>query len=250
MLQRSAIAATLLLFVAPVHADTTMIYDQGGRQDLLRIAAGKVRFDNSQDGSWFLFDAARREITLVEPARREYTVIDEATLDQLQATMDTVLPQLQAQLAEMPPALREQMQQLMGGVLPDPSGGRPVRLEATGRRGEAAGYDCEYSRVLINGQVRSEVCLAAAAALGIAAEDQAAVREWQRFAGAMAERARRYVSVDAGIFGDDGQVPLIYDHPESGHKGVLRDLSLAPVDTDAMRVPAGFREGKLDLPVP
>lgn len=250
MFQRLSVVLACLFLGTAVQADTTLTYEEGGQQSMLRIAAGKVRFDNGRDGNWLLFDTARREMTLVEPVRREYMVIDEARLNQLQATMDTVLATLQAQLADMPPAMREQMQQIMGGALPDPSGGGAVRLEATGRRGEAAGHECGYSRVVVNGEVQSEVCLAPASVLAIAVADQATVREWQKFARSMAERASAYVSVDAGVLGDDGQLPLIYRHPGSGRTGVLRDLSSAPVDSGLMRVPADFREGRLDMPLP
>ena len=139
MLQRIVFLSVILLLVPAIQADTTLIYDDGGRQSLLRIAGDRVRFDNSRDGRWFLFDAARREITLVDPARREYTIIDEAGLVKLQDTMDTVVSRLQAGLAEMPPAMREQLQQMAGGALRDPPGEPAVRLEATGRRGEAGG---------------------------------------------------------------------------------------------------------------
>ena len=250
MPERLSVVLALLLCCAAGQADTTLTYDEGGQHSLLRIAAGKVRFDNSHDGNWFLFDAARREMTLVEPARREYMVIDEASLEQLQATMDTVVGTLQSQLAEMPPALREQMQQMLGGALPDPSGGGAVRLEATGRRAEAAGYTCGYSRVVVRGAVQSEVCLAPASILAIPAEDRETVRAWQEFARTMAARASRYVSVDAGVLGDDGQLRLIYRRPGAAQAAVLRALSSGPVDPAAMRVPADYREGRPSMPLP
>lgn len=250
MLRRLIFSAGFLLVAATTDADTTLVYDQGERQSLLRIAGDRIRFDNAGDGRWFLFDAVRREVTLVDPARREYAVIDEATLEQLQATMDAVLTPLQDRLAQMPAAMREQFQQLTGGVLPDPAAGAAVRLEATGRRGEAAGYGCEYTRVKIEGEIRSEVCLASSSSLGIVAPDRAVVREWQGFAGTMAGVARRYVSVDAALLGEDGQIPIIYRSSGAGDAGTLREVSPAPIDSDVMRVPEGFSETGLELPLP
>lgn len=250
MLRQLIFSAAFVLVAATTYADTTLIYDQGGRQNLLRIADGRIRFDNAGDGRWFLFDAVRRQVTLVDPARREYAVIDEAALEQLQATMDAVLTPLQDQLAQMPAAMREQFQQLAGGMLPDPAADAAVRLETTGRRGAAAGYGCEYTRVKIDGEVRSEVCLASASSLGISAPDRAVVQEWQGFARTMTGLARRYVSVDAALLGEDGQIPVIFQSSGAGDAGTLREVSPAPIDSDAMRVPAGFSETRLELPMP
>ena len=238
----------LAFFASAVTADTTLTYAEGTGQNLLRIAGGKVRFDGSRDDGWLLFDAGRDEMTFVDPERGEYTVVDEATLQRMQAAIDAVMTAMATQLAEMPPSMRDQMGRMMGGMLPDHAAGTSVRLEATGEWGDAAGYECSFSRVLVNQEVRSEVCLASAATLGLPADDRAAVDAWQGFARQLAERASRYVSVDVGILGESGQVPVILRQPDSGPEAVLEDVSGDRVDPSLMRVPDGFRVNELELP--
>ena len=253
-MKASLIAASALLCVsftsAEALADATLIYDEGGGRNFLRIAGGKVGLDTQRDASWMLFDAGSREMTIVEPAKKEYTVMDEATLDELQGTVDAVMSEMQAQLADLPPAMQEQMRQMMGGMLPDPAGSKTVRLESTGRRGQAAGHSCVFSRVVVGDEVQSEICLAPASDLGLPAADRAAVEAWQTFARAMAERASRYVSLDAGVFGDKGQLPLIYSHPGTGHDGVLQRVAADAIEPAHMQVPAGYRQNKLEIPAP
>lgn len=237
-----------IVYASAVLGDATLIYAQGAGQNLLRIAEGKVRFDGSPDGDWLLFDASRREMTFVAMQRREYTVVDEAGLQQMQAAIDAVMTAMAAQLAEMPPAMRDQMGRMMGGMLPDHAAGTTVRLEETGELAEAAGYECEFSRVVVNNEVRSEVCLASTATLGLPSDDRATVEAWQGFARQLAERASRYVSVDTGILGEDGKVPVIFREPGSGSEAVLEDVSSDSVDPSLMRVPDGFRATELELP--
>ena len=142
---RPVVFALSALVPAVSMADTAMIYKEGTGQSMLRIADGKVRFDSHDDENYMLFDAASRQMTMVDPAKREYTVMDEATLDALQSTLDTLMAQVQAQMANLPPEMRAQMSQMMGGAMPGAGGPVSVTTEKTGRKGEAAGFACESS---------------------------------------------------------------------------------------------------------
>jgi len=229
-------------------ADTTMIYKEGAGQSMLRIADGKVRFDSHDDENYMLFDAATRQMTVVDPAKREYTVMDEAALDALQRTLDGMMAQVQAQMANLPPEMRAQMSQMMGGAMPGAGGKVSVTTEKTGRKGQAAGFACEYSRVLIDNEVRAESCLAPADELDLPSADVQAIHAWLAFVRTMAEKAGGHVDIDAGMFGDGAQIPLIYRNLDSRSEGVLEEVSHAAVDSASMRVPAGFRERKLEAP--
>ena len=245
-MKSTLIAAHLLVALtasAQAVADATLIYDEGGRQNMLRVAAGKVRFDNPADGHWMLFDGARRELTVVNPAAREYQVLDEATVESLAATAGSMMQMMEAQLAAMPPEMRAQMQQMMGGAFPAAGGAPKVKVQATGRHGAAAGFDCEYSSIQVEGRAPSEVCLAPASELGLSGADQAAVTAWQEFAQSLADKARSLISVDAAVFGSDGQVPLIYSYSDT--RGELTKVASTPVPPVMMTVPAEFRRQEL-----
>jgi hypothetical protein len=244
---RAIVFSAVLLAPTWCLSDTTLVYDEGNRTNALRIAGGKVRLDDPDAGGWMLFDSATRTLTAVEPQRREYVIMDETTLDSLQQTLDAALSQMEAQLAGLPPETREQMRQMMGIDLPKDTGSPEVKVQDIGRDGNAAGHDCRFSQVEIGGTVQSKVCLSSAAKLGVPAEDAEAVRAWQEFARSMAERASRFVDMDAGVFGDGDQVPLIYEHLSTGTKGTLTEINHETVDPQLLKVPAGYREQQLDM---
>ena len=245
-MKASLIAASTLLclsFIMSVAlADATLIYDEGGGKNFLRIAGGKVRLDTQRDASWMLFDAERRTLSMIDPMAREYRVLDEAAADAIAGTAGAMMQAMEAQLAALPPEMRAQMQQMMGGVMPG-AGRKQAVVEATGRHGAAAGFDCAYSRVLVQGEPPSEVCLASAEALGLSPADRATIDAWQDFARTMAGKASAFVSVDPAIFGGDGQVPLIYRHADI--RGVLTRMESSAVEPELMRVPAGYRRQEL-----
>jgi hypothetical protein len=230
--------------------DTTLKYDDGGNMTRLVIADGKVRLDDAREKHWMLFDSRRRVMILVDPEKREFTEMDEATLESLHATVDAVMTRMETELARLPPEMQAQMRQMMGDSLPGGGAARRMRLESTGRVSGAAGHRCDVIRVMVDERVESEVCLAPASELGLPATDAAVVAEWQSFARSLAEKASRFVSLDAEIFGDGGQLPVIYDHPGSERRGVLTGVGLDPVDAGLLQVPDGYSENRMEAPLP
>ena len=232
----------LVFAAAEALADATLIYEEGSGSNYLRIAQGKVRLDARHDAGWMLFDAERRTLTMVDPMAREYRVLDEAAADAIAGTAGAMMQTMDAQLAALPPQMRDQMRQMQGGILPG-GGKQPAVVETTGRHGAAAGFDCAYSRVLVQGAPPSEVCLAPAESLGLSPADRATINAWQDFARAMAGKAAAFISVDPAIFGSDGQVPLIYRHGDTS--GALSKVESAAVEPELMRIPAGYRQQEL-----
>jgi hypothetical protein len=245
---RAALVSAALLVPTLAWADTTLVYDEGGRSNAMRIAAGKVRLDSPDGSGWMVFDAATRTLTLVEPGRGEYLILDEAGLGAVQQTLEGAMTQLEAQLAGLPPEARRQMLQMMGGQMPGEGAGEKARVEDTGQSGEAAGHACRFSRVLVGGEEQGRACLASAEALGLPPDDAATVRQWQGFARSMAERASRFVSLDLNVLGEGDQVPLIYEHPGTRTRGVLTEIRQGPVDPALFLVPEGYRQRQLGLP--
>lgn len=248
---RMMLSCVLMIGLPLVAAgDTTLNYDDGGHTTRLLIADGKVRFDDAREKNWMLFDGSRRTMILVDPEKRQFTEMDEAILESLHATVDAVMTRMETELARLPPEMQAQMRQMMGNSLPGGGAARRVRLESTGRVDEAAGHRCDISRVMVDDRVESEVCLAPASELGLPAPDAAVVADWQSFARSLAEKASRFVSLDAAVFGDGGQLPVIYDHPGSGRRGVLTGVALGPVDAALLQVPDGYSENRMEAPLP
>ena len=238
----------LFLLPAAVSADTTLEYAEAGKQNLVRIAQGKIRLDTHRGSDWFLFDTARHKLAIVNPQRREYMMIDEAKADSLRRGMDGVTAQMDEQIAKLPPSMQAQARQMMGQVLPDRTAKKSVRVEATGQSGRAAGYPCEFKRFVVNGKVESEVCLTAAGNLGLPAGDLAAVRDWQGFARSIADKATGYLDIDPRVFGDGDQIPLIYSYSGSSGQGVLTRITHVRLDPGLLAVPTGFRQRQVEIP--
>lgn len=249
-LRSIAYAAFLGLSVLPaaVSADTTLEYAEAGKQNLVRIAQGKIRLDTHRGSDWFLFDTTRHELAIVNPQKREYMMIDEAKADSLRHSVDGVMGQMDAQIAKLPPSMQAQARQMMGQVLPDRTTKKSVRVEATGQGGRAAGHPCEFKRFVVDGKVESEVCLTAAGNLGLPAADLAAVLDWQGFARSIAEKATGYLDIDPRVFGDGDQIPLIYSYSGSSGQGVLTRITHVRLDTGLLVVPAGFRQRQIEIP--
>jgi hypothetical protein len=249
-MSRSLIVLILVSALAPgaLLADSTLLYQEGKGQNLVRISQGRVRLDHYRHDQWFLFDSARRELTLVDPAKQEYRVIDEVQIESLRRGVDGMVDQMQAQITKLPPSLQEQARRLMAGVVPEGGGKRSVRLEPSGRRGQAAGFACEFKRAVVDGKERSELCLTSAANLKLPPEDLAALLAGQAFARSLADKASRFVDVDGRVFGDGTQVPLIYTLGGAATRGVLAQLNHTKVEGGLLAVPPGYRQRLLDLP--
>jgi hypothetical protein len=252
MLRSTACALFISLSSAPAvcSADTTLEYQGAGTQDQLVIAQGKIRFDEHGSGRWYMFDAQRRALSIVEPAKREFVVMDEGTFDSVHRTVDTVLGQVEAHIANLSPSTRQQLQQAIGAVLPEEDAEKRVRVETTGTRSQAAGHECELSRVFVDGALQSEVCLTSAAKLGLPAADQATVRQWQSFVRTLTEKATRFVNVDTRVFGDGNQLPVIYWLADADRRGELSRVTHAKVDRGLLQVPGDYHRRETPIPLP
>lgn len=230
-------------------ADSTLIYEEGGRQHLVRIASGKVRLDPHRGRQWFLFDSQRRDVRMVDPEKREFRVIDEDKVASLRLQLDGAIRSMEDQLARLPPSLQDLGRRGLAGMVPLERGTRAVRLQPTGQRGTASGLGCVYQQLIVDGKAKAELCLTAASSLGLPPEDLAAVLAGQALARSLAEKADRFFAVDEHLFGDSDQVPLIY-RPRGSPKGwTLMGIAHTPVEPGLLELPAGYRERPLGLPL-
>lgn len=247
----SCIAAALLTvhFAAPSDADTTLTYTGGKRVGTLRIGAGKARFDLPTSTEWWLFDAARREMVWIDTGKREYTRVDEASLGALYESVEGVVSAVESQMAQLPPSVRDQMRKMMQGVAPR-SGEPRLRVESSGTQASVNGMRCDIHSIKTQGNLRGEICLAPASALGLDSADQATVEAFQLFAKTLTSGANRYVSVDSKIFSDPGRIPVSFWSRKERASYTLSDVSHAPVDPAALGIPPGYRPRALPLQLP
>jgi len=151
------IGALLALHATPPsRADATLTYAAANRIATLRIGAGKIRFDPPASGKWWLFDASRQELVLVDPGRQEYVAVDEAKLDALHRSVEGVVGTIESQVGRLPPAMRDQMRNLMSGLAPQ-SNEPTLRIESSEIPSSASGLRCRAQRVVRRNRLRAEI---------------------------------------------------------------------------------------------
>lgn len=226
-------------------ADTSLVYDESGQTNVLRIAEGRMRFDNHANRNWFLYDAARQAVIIVDPTRQEFSLLDQKTVAELRQTYESISQQVNTQMAMLPPAWRQQMEHIAGQGLPSSTPREYLNLRSTERRAQAAGHSCAVFQLLQKGKPKSEICLASAAQLGLPEADLATVRRWGGFSRSLAAEARGYLTLDDAVFGRGDQLPLMYRVKLKGNPGVLTEIHHQNIDPQLMEVPAGYHQRRL-----
>lgn len=226
-----------LALCAPAHADVTLEYhDEDGEPAFtMLVKGGLMRMDTHDDEqSRMLFDAAKNEITVLHGQRREYIVLDEPTLERLQAQM--------RQAFEMMERLGMDPEALGLGAMPEP--GRQVR---TGESRTVGGHRCDVFRYEVEGRAESISCVAPPESVGVPADD------WQTVSAMFAMMRRMVSSIVPGGFDDfeftpDDGVLIESTDGDGGNRQRLAGVDDATLDAAAFRVPAGWRRADLDIP--
>lgn len=226
-------------------ADTSLVYDESGQTNVLRIAGGRMRFDNHANRNWFLYDVARQAVIIIDPAKQEFSLLDQKTVAEWRRTYESLSQQVNTQMAMLPPAWRQQMEQITGQSSASSTPREYLSLQSTNRRAQAAGHSCALFQLRQKEKPRSEICLISAAQLGLPEADLATVRRWGGFSRALAAEARGYLTLDEAVFGHGDQLPLMYRVKLKGNPGVLTEIHHQNIDPKLMEVPDGYHQRRL-----
>ena len=112
------------------------------------LAADHIRMAQAE-GSEFMLDGKTGVMTLIDTKKKEYSVVTEADLTAMAATMQAKQGQLQEQMKSMPPALRDKIANLGGAAT----------VAKTGATRKIAGYSCDTWMMAIGEIVKTESCL-------------------------------------------------------------------------------------------
>lgn len=250
---RSQCCLMAIVLSAPVFADTTLEFTTGeGETARMEIHNGKLRTSAPGEDSYMLFDATRREMTMVNPAERNFTTIGRAEMEKVVAMQRQAMAQLDAQLAQMPPAQAEQMKKMMGSMISQMSGQAKPRRYERGGKDSVAGFECTRLTIHSGSEPVTELCVAEADALGIPDADFETFSAMQDFLRTLMESVPM-VAEHMMEFGEPGREEFAVRFAMLGPMGVKVDGELRSVDTSAIDparfdVPQGYQRQRMPDP--
>ncbi len=104
----------------------------------------------SQDGTYAILDLQKGTMTMVDPAKKEYSV---TSLKEMLGRMETGMNKLKEKFNALPPEQRAMVEQMMGGKK---TGGESLEMKDTGKKEKIAGYVARKFVILKNGKPLAE----------------------------------------------------------------------------------------------
>lgn len=250
-----ASAALVLSLASSALAGMTAVMQGHGRQSTIYVEGSRMRMEHGGEGGvvW-LFDAEKKQLTILDPKAKTYSEANEADMKaagaRFKAQMDAARRQMESAMAKMPPAQRAQMEAMMAkrgqtSKTPPPE---PTSFEPTGAKSTVAGFACDGYREVRGGQTRAEGCYIPWGP-AVSREDLKPLRAMSEFMSDMIPPG-----MDAGratIADQFGKAPgfpaLRAAVDASGKKSDeerLVSLTRGAVPADKFAVPAGFKESE------
>lgn len=142
-----------------------------GFEQTFSLQDGKLRFDQSNGNNSSrdnnssqatIWDSNSSSLLIINHNEKSYSIIDQASLQQLKVKLGDAKRLMDEQMAKIPPAQREMMKKMMGENMPGFGGDKPqviINVAATGRNDSVAGYACDIREIVSNGQKIGEVCV-------------------------------------------------------------------------------------------
>jgi hypothetical protein len=229
-------------FAGPAAATTVLeLATQDGGQPgrvTVTVQDGRIRVDPGA-GGWMLYDSSKNNVWLVDTQRRSYVELTQAEMRRYGQQMAAARKLLDGQLQGMLPEQRAAFEKMLGGA----GHKSPLLFQSTGQRRAVAGYACTGGRLVRNGKVQEEVCLAAPADIGMPAADYASVRGMYRLMHEMQELGAPGILPD---FSEIDGVPIEIRNPNGDFQRITR-VAHGRVPDVNFSVPDGYaRESVVD----
>ncbi len=171
------------------------------------VQDGRIRVDQGTAG-WMLYDGSKNTVVLVDTQNRSYVELTREEMRRYGQQVATARDFIDTQLAALPPEQRAAIEKMMGG----PSRREPLLFQSTGEKREVSGYACSGGKLLRNGKVQEQACVAQPKDLGMAADEYKTVRSMYQ---------------------------LMHEMQEMGAPGILPDLSKIDGIPIEIRSPGG-----------
>jgi Domain of unknown function (DUF4412) len=212
-----AAALTVLAVTVPAYADTRITYvDNSGKPSTqVYVKDGKVRAE--LDGNVVLYDAAKRQLTMLNASDSSYVVMDANVMQQMGMMM----------------AAR-------GGSGAAATGPK-IMLTPLGSAQKVAGFACKDMKVTVDGEAKGRSCVAPLDSLGIPAADQKTLEAMRAGLKDMASIAPGGPSMTD--FMPEGLALEFEGHGDQGTKDreTLKSISHGAVTASLFAVPAGYK---------
>jgi hypothetical protein len=246
----AATLACVLALTAATLADSRIEFKvtegTGTAFQSILIGQGKIRQDADKNTSAIL-DPGGGTVTVLDHARRTYTRLTRADVDQLSQTLDGMMKQMEQAMASMPPQMQERMKGMMG------AGAGSVEVVDTGQSGTVAGRSCRIFQTKVMGKVSNESCLADPSAIELPPSDRATVAAAMAWGKEIGDKLMKgpLASVGTALPFRGGLVPLrstTFGADGSRSTSEFTGVTNTEASADSFAVPTGYTEKKIELP--
>jgi hypothetical protein len=248
------------VLAGPLHAGavletTTRDLSQGTTtRTTTQVENNNIRIETgSRDG----FAIFRNDTLYVINTRdKNYVELDRAAVKQMAQTLSPALKLVQQQLEGMSPEQRAQVEQMLGGEIPEMKTPPKQEVRRTERLGKVGQYGCEYVELLENAVVQDEICVAPPAALPGGTEIMAAAsRMSQLLQETLKDLDTPWLrqSLDQHLqnYEQLGGIPVATKHYANGkvvNETTLTAIRKQAVPASSFEVPAGYVKRELLSP--
>lgn len=226
-------------------ADTTLRYDSGRKDFVVKIRPGEIRIDDGSD-RWQLYRQADASIYSVHPASRSYTRMDQRAAEAIKSEMNELRQNMEKQLARLPAEQRRAARAALANQVPGMSEeAQNVSLDRSGGSQSVAGVACEPVQVVRDGRPGERLCVASAEALGMSeAEFESVSGMFSLMQTMLSGTGLEYVGLPYLDF--DG-MPIRYSQPDGGARS-LSEVSHEAISDLSFEIPPGYSKRSPGLP--
>lgn len=242
---RRLLLPSLFVLSGIASADTTLKYVSDGKpaQDIA-VSGDMVRL--GMPNVDVLFDSSARVMTMIDHRNKSYTRMDEATMQQMAEVASTAMKNMASMMDKLPPEQRARLEAMMpGGKMKMPS----VSLVDTGKSDKVNGHRCEIWNSQVEGQGKTELCVAPIGEFDIASGDLDTLKALFEFSSRMASKFGPMASA-ADEWKQLGQQIPVRIVEQTGDKLSHKELSAvstARIPSSQFQVPAGYTERKMPM---
>lgn len=218
------VALTCLAVASPAQADLMLEYqdDQGAHAFSMFVKGKRMRMEAHGDHPTVtLFDADARELTLLDPAGRSYTVLNQETVRMMRQHLELALQAMGNQGMDVPTSVE-------------------TRVVATGETRTVGEYECRVVRYQVQDEISTLACVVAPEAVGVGEAEWLTISE--TFA-ALADMASQLLPAGAGglEMHPAAGIPVEASAVDGSSIQRLTRVEHAPLTDTMFRVPTGWR---------
>jgi hypothetical protein len=247
----TSIFTLVVIFSSTVQAGTKIENQDSSKDGMgnLYIQDGKLATVNDQGQTQFIFDRKLNAVTVLQHAQQRYLQFDQQSLAAMAGGLSNMRNQamsmMQQQMAGLSAEQRQQMEKMMGSMMPTPAAEQPVaELKESSQTDRLDGVSCRWVEVWQEGRKTSEACVAKLSDTKLDQDDFQTLQGFfamieqvvSEFAGAGQE-----MQLNKLMF-DNNRVPLkIKDHSQTAAKDYNLKFDSGTFDAALFTVPKGYQ---------